>query len=274
VAGFEEGVILMLLRNACLLSVVVLFGCDGVDVEPTGLDANAEIVANLKVAGYPESEIAVVGDQVIAGGDAVVSLEASREMIGLADGHEHEDGTQFRQYRTSNLVDPSVAVICVDGSAWTGTLSQALDASIANYTNLGLSFDMKRTSGSTAGCDAVIKATSKGGAGGSSGFPEGGLPYDTINVGKSTTSYGLAVTTHVVTHELGHCVGFRHTDYYNRTISCGTGGNEGDGGVGAIHIQGTPTTAVIDGSVMNSCFNGGSTGKWTASDVTALNAVY
>ena len=266
----------MLLRKACLLSVVVLFGCDGVDVEATGLDANAEIVANLRIAGYPESEIEVVAGEVIVGGDAVVSLEASREMIGVADGHdhEHEDGPQFRQYRTSNLIAPSIAVICVDGSAYTGTLSQALDAAIANYTNLSLSFDMKRTSGSTAGCDAVIKATSKGAAGGSAGFPEGGLPYDNINIGKSTTSYGLAVTTHVVTHELGHCIGFRHTDFYNRTISCGTGGNEGDGGVGAIHIAGTPTTAVLDGSVMNSCFNNGSTGKWTASDLTALNAVY
>jgi hypothetical protein len=255
---------------------VVLFGCDGVDVEASGLDTSAEIVANLKVAGYPESEIAVVGDQVIVGGDAVVSLEASREMIGAVDEHEHEheDGTSFRQYRTNNLVDASVAVICVDGSAYTGILSQALDAAIANYTSLGLTFDMVRTSGSTAGCDAVIKATSKGAAGGSAGFPTGGLPYDNINIGKSTTSYGLAVTTHVVTHELGHCIGFRHTDFYNRTISCGTGGNEGDGGVGAIHIQGTPTTAVIDGSVMNSCFNGGSTGKWTASDLTAINAMY
>ena len=51
-------------------------------------------------------------------------------------------------------------------------------------------------------------------------------------------------------------------------------GNEGDAGVGAIHIAGTPTTAALDGSVMNSCFNQGSTGQWTASDLTALNALY
>lgn len=266
-----------MIRKACLVSVVVLFGCgESGDIDIDGAeDASVEIVENLLAAGYPESEIEVDDDGVVlVGSDAVVSLEASREMVGL-DGHElHAGETQFRQYRTSNLVAASVAVICVDGSAYTGTMGKALDNAIANYSDLNLSFDMVRTSGSTAGCDAVIKAVSKGGAGGSSGFPEGGLPYPTINVGKSTANYGLGVATHVITHELGHCIGFRHTDYYNRAISCGSGGNEGASGVGAIHIQGTPTDAVDNGSVMNSCFNGGSTGKWTSSDLTALNALY
>jgi hypothetical protein len=271
---------MMLLRKACLLAVVVVFGCDS-DTEATGLEANQEIVDNLLVAGYPESEIKIVDDAVIVGGDAVVTLAASREMIGIADhdhadhaDHEAADDLQFRQYRTSNLIAPGVDKICIEGSAYTGIMSQALDASIANYTNLSLSFDMVRISGSDPSCDATIKMTAKGSAGGSSGFPSGGLPYNTANVGKGTANYGLAVTTHVITHELGHCIGFRHTDYYNRAISCGTGGNEGDGGVGAIHIAGTPTDAVNNGSVMNSCFNSGSTGKWTSSDLTAINALY
>ena len=41
-----------------------------------------------------------------------------------------------------------------------------------------------------------------------------------------------------------------------------------------IHILGTPTDAVDNGLVMNSCRNGGSTGKWTNSDLTAINALY
>ncbi|WP_276601298.1 M57 family metalloprotease [Nannocystis radixulma] len=267
----------MMLKKVCVVSAMVLFACgeseviDGAELETV----NQEIVDNLLAAGYPESEIEVGDDGVvIVGGDAVVTLQASREMIGL-DGHEEHAGEiQFRQYRTTNLVDPGIAVICIDGSSFSGTLSTALDKAIANYTSLNLSFDMVRTNGSDAGCDAEITMTAKGAAGGSSGFPEGGLPYSTVNVGKSTGNYGLAVATHVITHELGHCIGFRHSDYYNRAISCGTGGNEGDGGVGAIHIPGTPTTAVLDGSVMNSCFNQGSTGQWTASDLTALNALY
>ena len=237
-----------------------------------------EIVDNLVLAGYPEQEIAVDEDGVvIVGGDAVVSLEASREMIGvddLHDDHDDHEGESFRQYRTTNLVSSSVNVICIDGRMLSGTLSNGLDNAIDNYNDLPLSFTMQRIGANSSGCDAVITAAAKGPAGGQSGFPSGGMPYGSFQVGKGTASYGLAVATHVITHELGHCVGLRHTDYFDRSISCGTGGNEGSSGVGAIHISGTPTGATLDGSVMNSCFNTGSTGVFTGGDVTALNNLY
>lgn len=266
----------MMFKKACLVATALTFGCVGEDIDGNDAEARTqEIVENLIAADYPESEIEVREDgTVIVGGDAVVSLQASREMIGLVGHEDDETDAQFRQYRTNNLVGPGVSVICVDGSGATGTMSAALDNAIANYTSLALQFDLVRTTGSNAGCDAEIVVVVKGGAGGSSGFPENGLPFGTVNVGKSTANYGLAVATHVLTHEIGHTIGFRHTDYYNRSISCGTGGNEGDGGVGAVHIPGTPTTATINGSVMNSCFNQASTGKWTSSDLTALNALY
>lgn len=133
---------------------------------------------------------------------------------------------------------------------------------------------MTRTSGSSSGCDAVITANVVGGNGGSAGFPSNGLPYHTINIGSGIASYGVDVATHVITHELGHCIGFRHTDYFDRSISCGRGGNEGQAGVGAVHISNTPTGATMNGSVMNACFNTGSTGVWTSSDINALNSLY
>ena len=86
------------------------------------------------------------------------------------------------------------------------------------------------------------------GAGGSAGFPSGGKPYGTINIGTGLQSYSVDVNEHVITHELGHAIGFRHSDYYNRSISCGGGGhNEGTAGVGAILIPGTPSTATVGG---------------------------
>jgi uncharacterized protein YjaZ len=73
------------------------------------------------------------------------------------------------------------------------------------------------------------------GTGGSSGYPSGGLPYRTINIGTGLRSYSVDVNEHVITHELGHTTGLRHTDYYDRSISCGgTATNEGTAGVGAI----------------------------------------
>jgi hypothetical protein len=121
----------------------------------------------------------------------------------------------------------------------------------------------------------VITTVLTGGSGGSSGFPVGGIPYKTINIGSGVALYGAAVSKHVITHELGHCIGFRHTDYYNRSISCGGGAsNEGQAGIGAHHIPNTPTNAVYNGSIMNSCYNSRSTGVWNAEDIDALQQLY
>lgn len=225
-----------------------------------------EIIDNLGAAGYPPSEISVVDGVVYVGRDAAVSLEASREMLQSLD--------RLEQYRTTNLVSASVQTICVNGSKATGAFSPALDAAIANYNGLNLSFHLVRTTGGATGCDATITMKINGPTGGSSGFPAGGLPYDTINIGKSMQSYATSTITHVITHELGHTIGLRHSDYFDRSISCGTGGNEGDGGIGAILIPGTPSSATVGGSIMNSCFRATETGKFTGSDVTALNALY
>jgi hypothetical protein len=274
------------LLGTAALTALALVACDADDVERSdeellAADAQAaedparEIIDNLRLAGYPEIEIEVRDDGVVmVGRDAEVSLGASREMIGLSSRDPQQDGDTFRQYRTSNQIAPSIGTICVNGAAFTGTLSTALDGAISSYNSLPLRFEMVRTSGSAVGCDAQIKMYLAPGSGGLAGFPAFGIPYDSVYIGSGVAGFGTAVATHVITHELGHCIGFRHSDYYNRSISCGSGGNEGAAGVGAIHIAGTPNTAVDNGSVMNSCFNLGSTGEWTNSDVTALGALY
>jgi hypothetical protein len=269
----------MSLNKLFILGIIAIASaCDAPDTDEVaaGEDAVHEIVDNLRLAGYPEEEIDIRDDgSVIVGGDAVVTLEASREMIG-ADEHDHDgDDVGFRQYRTTNLLGAAVDTICVNGSALSGTASTALDQALANYNNLDLRFNMVRTTGNAAGCDALITISYWNGLTAEAGFPSGGLPFTTINLGDDiAATYGLAVTTHVITHELGHCVGLRHSDYYNRAISCGSGGNEGDADVGAIHIPGTPTTATNNGSVMNACYNSGSTGVWAAGDITALTTLY
>lgn len=264
-------------KKVIVLSAFVVLGCSDIDGDVDTLTSEGEIneiVDNLVDAGYPEAEIEILDDgRVMVGGDAYVTLEASREMAPQ-DGHGED---QFRQYRTNNLVDTSVVhTVCIDGSAYTGTMGQGLTNAIANYNNQNLEFTIERRGkNDSQGCDALIVGSVKGQAGGMSGFPSGGLPYGQFQVGKGTANYGVGVVTHVITHELGHTIGFRHSDYYNRSISCGGGAsNEGDGGVGAQLIPGTPSTAVNNGSVMNSCFNQGSTGQWTNSDITALKALY
>jgi hypothetical protein len=249
--------------SMALLAGVALVGC-GVDPQAE----NQEIISNLVEAGFPADDIQVYGGDVFVGRDAQVTLEASREM--LQPGKESAE-----QYRTTNLVSYSITKICINPtssfSAYPSFI-QGLDLAIANYNAQPLTFDFAR--GPTTGCQANITATTMSGTGGSAGFPSGGYPYGTINIGTGLTSYSLDVIEHVITHELGHAVGFRHSDYYNRAISCGSGGNEGDAGVGAILIPGTPSTATVGGSIMNSCFRSTESGEWTSSDLTALNYLY
>jgi hypothetical protein len=225
-----------------------------------------EIIDNLVQAGFPADDIRVVDDVVYAGNDAEVSLAASREMLQTGD-------TDKEQYRTNNLVSRSLTKICVNGSTFTGVFSTALDLAIQNYEEQPLTFAMARTPSS--GCSFTINAVIQPGVvGGSAGFPAGGLPFGTINIGGGLASFPVDTIEHVITHELGHTIGFRHSDFFNRAISCGSGGNEGDGGVGAIHIPGTPTGAVVGGSIMNSCFSQAENGEFTGTDLTALGALY
>ncbi|HEU4534364.1 MAG TPA: M57 family metalloprotease [Polyangiaceae bacterium] len=245
----------------------------GAPEEVAAVDETPEIIENLVAAGFPADDIMVVDGKVYVGRDAEVSLQASREMLEV----DTSRGALPEQYRTSNLVSTSLAVICVDGSAFANNskLSQGLDLAIENYNQRNLTFSMKRTSGSTSGCGATIRARITTGTGGSAGFPSGGKPFNTINIGSGLTQFSTDVVEHVITHELGHCVGFRHSDFFNRSISCGGAAtNEGSGGVGAIHISGTPTGATVGGSLMNSCFRSSENGEFTSSDVTALNALY
>ena len=247
--------------SMALLAGVALVGC--------GVDENQEIVSNLVEAGFPANDIMIVEDAVYVGRDAHVTLEASREML------QTDKGTA-EQYRTTNLVSSSVTKICViPTSPFNGysTLSAGLDLAIENYNSQNLSFVMVR--GSAADCSATISARTTSGTGGSAGFPTGGKPYGTINIGVGLQNYSDDVNEHVITHELGHCIGFRHSDYYDRSISCGgSASNEGASNVGAILIPGTPTDARVGGSIMNSCFRSTESGEWSSSDKTALSYLY
>ncbi|HVE81936.1 MAG TPA: zinc-dependent metalloprotease [Myxococcales bacterium] len=232
------------------------------------MSENDEIISNLIQAGFPSDDIMVVDGLVYVGRDAHVTLQASREMIQIVPG------TAAEQYRTTNLVSGKTK-ICINPTSSFNSysrLSAGLDLAIANYNALPLVWDLAR--GPTTGCSANITAATTSGVGGSSGFPSGGYPYGQINIGTGLQSYSTDVNEHVITHEIGHTIGFRHSDYYNRSISCGTGGNEGSAGVGAILIPGTPSTATVGGSVMNSCFRSTETGEFTSSDITALNYLY
>jgi hypothetical protein len=113
---------------------------------------------------------------------------------------------------------------------------------------------------------------------GSSGFPtNSGSPYKTIQMNTNQYAYGsnpdVNYVGSVIQHEIGHCIGMRHTDYMNRAYSCGGSAvNEGASNVGAILIPGTPSGPDAN-SWMLACSNGGNR-TFNSNDVVALNYLY
>ena len=153
------------------------------------------------------------------------------------------------------------------------TMRTALQWAVNNYNRLNIGLNFTLAYGTNTGAYDMVVYRTSGGGGGSAGFPSGGNPYKWINILSGTSSYGTNTTEHVITHEMGHCLGLRHTDYFNRSLSCGSGGNEGSGGVGAIHIPNTPTGFDAN-SVMLSCFSANEDGEFGFYDEVAPEYLY
>ena len=159
---------------------------------------------------------------------------------------------------------------------------QALNDAISRYNSENLTISFSRVT-SASGADIVFTRLRKGderqGVLGSAGFPtSAGDPHSEIKMSgiiQSTYGWSTQAIATVMAHEMGHCVGFRHTDYFDRSISCGGGtANEGASTVGANHIPGTPTGASLnDASFMLACTGGGDR-QFNQDDKVALDYLY
>ena len=205
--------------------------------------------------------------------DDIVMTEA--ELIAL-------EGVDInsRQYSTNNLVSQGRNISIIGYTGGSQALSNkertALQWAVNNYNRLsGVSISFTLTFGTGyQNKDMVVynnTVNNPGGAGGSAGFPSGGLPYKFVQI-YGLSGYNTNVNEHVLTHEIGHSVGFRHTDWFSRQ-SCGQNVNEGSAGVGANHVAGTPT-GYDSTSIMLACFSSNEDGEFNNNDITALRAMY
>lgn len=271
---------------ACLATTVggAFLGCQKTSVkENDAATLNQDEKSLIASAGFNSNwaERAADGGYLIEG-DLLLSADQLKEMSGVSPTHELIVAKE-EHYRTTNVVSaPSTGARTITvrlGAGFPSHYSTGLNQALTRYNNLGLRIRFQRVS---TGGNIVISGANLGTSGGgcilgrASGFPSGGNPSPGFTLSTSSCATSFLSTANradeVMAHEIGHCIGFRHTDYMNRS-SCGQNINEGSAGVGAIHIPGTPmTVGGTYNSWMMACTNGSP--AFSSADGVALRYVY
>ncbi|SNR42993.1 M57 family metalloprotease [Hymenobacter mucosus] len=228
-------------------------------------------VNQIKALGFTAA-----GAQKVAGGVMVEGdIMLTDEMLASTPDYKMVRVGEDEQYRTTNLVTglPRTITIRVSTSLPSAYIT-ATDEAIRRYNAEGLQLRFSRV---TSGGSIVLNPAPAGSSYlASAGFPSGGNPYNQVlvNSGALGTNYATTTIASVLAHEIGHCIGFRHTDYMSRQYSCGGSAvNEGASTVGAILIPGTPS-GPDPNSWMLACIGGGQNRPFNTNDRTALNYLY
>ena len=278
------------LKSRLLLPVLglslILASCnneeEGLELNEQQTSISQDVIDNL--AGFALNTNDVTFEEYEAPDGRILSgymvegdiLMTKQQIDGLVP--VREANIQTEQYRTTNLVSQP-RTLSVTG--WTGgggfaltqNMRTGLQFAINNYNRLNLNINFVLSFNTNIDADIVVfRQRSNSGAGGSAGFPSGGNPNQFVQIFTGLDFADPNVNEHVTGHEIGHSIGLRHTDWFSRQ-SCGQNVNEGQAGVGAIHIPGTPT-GFDPTSQMLACFSFSTNGEFNSNDITALNFLY
>jgi hypothetical protein len=258
--------------TVCAFSALTLFSCSKKENVQAKNEVSEEVLTKIHDLGFNREQVQKVDNGYLVEGDIFMS-EASLSDAAVANklrvGNDE-------QYRTNNLVSVSTSrtIYVAVSSSLPSAYVTATDEAIRRYNAENLRLRFQRVS---SGYNILLtKAPSGSTYLASAGFPSNGNPYNQVLVNSDAMGTANASTyiATVLAHEIGHCIGFRHTDYMNRQYSCGGSYyNEGASTVGAVHIPGTPTTADPN-SWMLACIGSGGNRPFNSNDRTALNYLY
>jgi len=236
-------------------------------------NVSIEILDQIGQLGFSTDNVIKTEDGYLVEGDILLT---TTRMAELMDDVKLRVGTE-EHYRTYNLISDLPRVIKVSvNKKLPSNYGAAVDEAISRYNNENLQISFQRVARrGDIDITSGPKWWNNYGILGEAGFPSAnGEPHGTIKMNSTAfknASLGYLAT--VIAHEMGHCIGFRHTDYMDRSFSCGGSySNEGDAGVGAVHIPGTPVNPE-NRSWMLSCTDG-SNRPFTNNDQSALGYLY
>lgn len=263
-----------------MVAAVVLFSCTSEEITSSE-DISPAMMALIADAGFDVTNQApiVFDNGFLVEGDIYLTEGQLREM-----SHGHRIPVA-EQYSTNNLVSTggsrNITIYVPTGRrGFSSGMIAGFDEAIARYNAENLEITFSRTTNRNADISVsrLKRRDERQGILGSAGFPtSSGDPFGSIQMsGILESSFGLSTDgiATIFAHELGHCIGFRHTDYFNRSISCGSGGNEGDAGIGANLIPGTPAGASLAAASWMLACTDGSDRPFNNDDKTALDFLY
>ncbi len=242
-----------------------------------------EVLSQIKAQGFSTDNVIKADGGYIVENDIFLSNEQLTKTPNI--GPDIRVGEE-EQYRTTNVIKnlPRTVTVSMNYPNHVALLTAATDSAIARYNALNLRLKFQRISG--VGQIDIIGKDLGGATGGfitlgqSSGFPtNAGNPASPITLnshdGVFSDNTNVQWLGTIIAHEMGHTIGFRHTDYKNRRYSCGFTfpWNEGTAGVGAVYIPGTEKTPQDPGSWMLACTDG-TNRPFNPNDKIALNYLY
>ncbi|WP_246269281.1 M57 family metalloprotease [Chitinophaga oryzae] len=264
----------MLAVIACLAAGIMMSSCSKNDrQEAPPQPVTNEVLAQIKALGFSTDNVLKTTEGYIVEGDILLTAAQLKEKMSITALRVG----QVEQYRSGNLVTGLPRTITVKIVGLGPAFVAGVDTAIRRYNSLGLRIRFSRIASGTAGI--TVEGYNQAPVNGQvsyaySGFPTAGNPYSSIKLNTNTAAFGynpnVLYAGSIIQHEMGHCLGMHHTDYMDRSFSCGGSPVRED--ITPIWIPGTPT-GPDPNSWMLACSNGGNR-PFNSNDIIALRNLY